>query len=98
VVKDYNNDLKLSEIIKEGKTVLQFSAPWCSPCKIISPAIEGKSEEMTDTTFIKVNVDHFPEVSAEYDIMNVPVLIEFENGEQKGIYRGQNDILEWIRS
>lgn len=80
------NDIKTNEfkekVIDSGKTVLvDFWASWCGPCKMLSPAVDSVSEQVSGADFYKVNVDEEPELAREYGIMSIPTLIVFKNGE-----------------
>lgn len=67
-----NNAQELKELIKEGVVVLDFFAPWCNPCKMLSPVIDTLSEEMTDVKFVKINIDEFTELALDYNVVSIP--------------------------
>lgn len=75
----------LKEIIESNKiVVVDFFANWCGPCKMLSPVIEDLSNEMTNVTFLKVNVDNFNEIASEFQIMSIPAIIIFKDGKVVG--------------
>lgn len=74
------NEKEFYNEIKEGKTLVDFYANWCGPCKMLSPIIHELSEEITDIKFLKVDIDEASELAEKYDVMSIPTIILFENG------------------
>lgn len=77
------NEKEFDEVIKTGKVLVDCYAPWCGPCKMLSPIIDEIAEEIADYSFYKLNVDNAEEVSRKYGIMSIPALLILENGELK---------------
>lgn len=75
------NESEFKDKIKGEKVVIDCYAPWCGPCKMISPIIEEIASESNNCEFYKLNVDEADEVSQEYSIMSIPTILHFENGK-----------------
>ena len=71
------------EVMKSGKTVLiDFWAPWCGPCRMVSPVVDEISDEASDKVKVgKVNVDEQPELAAKFGVMSIPTLVVMKNGK-----------------
>ncbi len=76
-------DVEYEKVIEKGKVVIDCYAPWCGPCKMISPIIDKLSEEIKDVDFYKINVDDAEKITSEFDIMSIPTILIFENGKLK---------------
>lgn len=71
------------QIIAENKTVLvDFWAEWCPPCKMIAPVLEELDQQIEELTVVKVNADENPNLLQKFQIMSIPTLKLFKNGEE----------------
>ena len=93
-------DNEYKELIKDGKVVIDCYAPWCGPCKMISPIIDSLAEEIDGTKFYKINVDDAEKITTEFEIMSIPTILIFENGELKDKvvgFRSKSELEELFR-
>ena len=75
--------------IKKGNWAVDFWAEWCGPCKIIGPLFDAAAKEMHGkVNFAKVDVDKETELSERFEVMSIPTLIFFKNGEVVDIVNG----------
>jgi thioredoxin 1 len=80
---------EFDNLIGKGIVLVDFFAEWCGPCKIMSPILDSISEKYNDSILIlKVNVDNFPDLAKTYDVMSIPTLILFQDGEQVDLLTG----------
>ena len=72
------------EAIASGKTLVDFYADWCGPCKALAPVLEELSKDNPDMKFIKLNIDNEEEIAMKYGIMSIPALFVFKDNEVLG--------------
>lgn len=81
-VKHINEDEFESTINSNKLVLVDFFATWCPPCKMLGPVLEELIQEVgEDTDIVKVNVDENEKLSQKFNIMSVPTLILFKNGD-----------------
>ena len=89
-----------AEVVKSDKPVLlDFWAPWCGPCRMLSPIVDEIAEERDDIKVGKINVDEQSELAAQFNVMSIPMLVVMENGEITNTsvgYKPKKDVLKII--
>jgi thioredoxin len=80
--RKYKQMSSFNNLIRSGKPVLvDFSAEWCGPCKMMAPILKEAKEALGEkATIIKVDVDRNRETASQFNIQGVPTLILFRNG------------------
>mgnify|MGYP004625797001 CR=1 FL=1 len=94
MIKYLNNDFEKE--IKDKKILVDFYASWCGPCRMLTEVLESIEDKID---ILKVDVDKFPEIAAEYGVRSIPNLILFENNQvvknQVG-YLNEEELLNFI--
>ena len=62
--------------------VVDFFATWCGPCKMLAPAVERMAELHPEAHFYKVDIDEEMDLASRFQVMSVPTLIYFKNGQE----------------
>ena len=77
-----NIDNFRNEVLDSEKPVLlDFWAPWCGPCRMVSPIVDEIAAERGDIKVGKVNVDEQPELAAQFGVMSIPTLVVMKGGK-----------------
>ena len=69
------------EFKKDGVAVVDFWATWCGPCRMLAPILDDVAEKLTEVKFGKVDVDAAPDLAKSYNVMSIPNVCIFKNGE-----------------
>ena len=98
-VVSFNKD-DLENVKNSGKIILlDFYADWCGPCRILSPVVDEVAEENPDFVVGKINVDKEPELSEEFGVSSIPMLVVMKDGKilNKSVgAKSKQQILEMI--
>jgi len=96
------NESNFKETIAAGVTLVDFGAEWCAPCRALEPVLEKISKKLGDKAKIcKLNIDDNPAISVEYNVMTIPAIFIFKDGEMVnqlfGVHSG-NELEEAVNT
>jgi thioredoxin 1 len=76
------NESNFEDTTKEGVALVDFWAPWCGPCKMLTPVIEELASDYEGkATIAKVNTDEAGELAAQFGIRSIPTILFFKDGK-----------------
>ena len=82
MIRKINEQEFVNEVSKEAAAVVDFSATWCGPCKMLAPVLEQLSEEMAGkVNFYNVDVDDDSDLAAGFGISSVPTVLMLKEGK-----------------
>ena len=90
------NDENFNAEIKEGKVVVDCYADWCGVCRMMKPKVEELAGKDTGYKFYLLNVDKCPKTAQELNILNLPTVIVYQDGEE--VKRGKFEVLAEIEN
>ena len=77
------NEIETASSVKDKLALVDFSATWCGPCKMLDPVLKKISEELGEkVNFYHVDVDESPQASSQFGIRGVPTMIIFHDGQE----------------
>ncbi len=97
------NDVKeFDQTIAQGTVLVDMFATWCGPCKMLAPVLEDLAKTYEGKVqIVKVDVDENPELAARYEVMSIPTLLFFKDGELANVSMGfqpKNTLVQQIEA
>ena len=80
VINIKKNNFQNEVLNSEMPVLLDFWAPWCGPCRMVSPIVDEIAAERSDIKVGKINVDEQPELAAQFGVMSIPTLVVMKSG------------------
>lgn len=79
---DSATELDFEDIVSNDElTIIDFSATWCMPCRMLSPILEQVADKMPSVSFYNLDIDENEEIAKRYRIFSVPTLVAFKEGK-----------------
>lgn len=95
------NENNFDDIINgEDMTLIDFSAAWCMPCRMLKPILERVEDKFDDVYFYNLDIDESEEIAKRYRVFSVPTLVCFRAGKKLDSMVGLNsydDVVEFVR-
>ena len=74
------NNFQSAVLDSDLPVLLDFWAPWCTPCRMVGPILDEIAGERSDIKVAKVNVDEQPELAGQFGVMSIPTLVVMKEG------------------
>jgi thioredoxin 1 len=98
MIKTGNSENLDTLIQSNGKTLLDFWAPWCGPCQMMMPILDKISSEKEDVQIVKINVEDNPDLAAKYNVSALPTFVVFQDGiEAKRSVGGNTNLYDLVK-
>ncbi|MDP9377771.1 MAG: thioredoxin [Actinomycetota bacterium] len=76
-----DNNFQAEVIESDTPVLVDFWAPWCGPCRQVAPVLEEIAADRDDVRIVKLNVDDNQQTAAAYNVLSIPTLLLFRNGQ-----------------
>lgn len=81
IIKLTKDNFNQEVVNSQDPVLVDFWAPWCGPCKMMSPVLDAVAADEPDARIGKVNIDEQPQLAAQFGIMSIPTLALFQDGK-----------------
>ena len=82
-ITDVSDSSFQAEVLESETAILvDFWAPWCGPCRVVAPALEEINDDRDDVRVVKLNIDDNMQTAAQYQVLAIPTMILFRNGQE----------------
>jgi thioredoxin 1 len=96
------SESEFSQVEEKKAAIIDFSAEWCSPCKMLAPILEQVSEELDGKVdFFNVDVDENMGLATRFHIASIPAIVLFKDGKKAAItvgFQPKETLQQWIES
>lgn len=80
-IKNSTESTFSADISEKSTALVYFWASWCTPCKVMTPTFEEFAKEAGDVQLLKIDVDANQVIAQQFNVMSVPTLLLFKNGQ-----------------
>jgi thioredoxin 1 len=77
-----DGDFQAEVLESEHPVLVDFWAPWCGPCRVVAPVLEQIADERENLRVVKLNIDENQQTAASYQILAIPTMVLFRNGQE----------------
>jgi thioredoxin 1 len=77
-----DGDFQAEVLENEHPVLVDFWAPWCGPCRVVAPVLEEIADERENLRIVKVNIDENQQTAMNYQILAIPTMVLFRNGQE----------------